>query len=129
MVGYDDGLMGGQFSGTSRSTDMHALPAVAITATVMLPFMFCQLLQQVCASRKWVSCLFCRAFCMYVCICIYMYICICLCFIDKYIYIRLYAELCTYDMIDYVLILRASLLQDSFRIDSAGFFTTGSISY
>ena len=124
MVGYDDGLMGGEFSGKSRSTDMHALPAVAITATVMLPFMFCQSLQQVCASREWVSCLCCCAFPMYGCVCIYIYI-----YMYMSIIIFIYAELCTYDRIDYVLILLVSLLQDPFRNDSAGFFTTRSISY
>ena len=45
------------------------------------------------------------------------------------IIIYIYAEFCTYDRIDYVLILLVSLLQDPFRIDSAGFFTTESISY
>ena len=67
--------------------------------------------------------------CMYVFVYICIYVYVYALYIYIYIYIRLYAELCTYDMIDYVLILRASLLQDPFRIDSAGFFTTESISY
>ena len=126
--------MGGQFSGKSRSTDMHALPAVAITATVMLPFMFCQSLQQVCASREWVSCLCCCAFPMYGCICIYIYM-----YMSIIIYMRNYAHMTgsitywfcwfLYYRIHFVLILPVSLLQNRFRIDSVGFFTTESISY
>ena len=92
MVGCDDGLMGGQFSSKSRSTDMRALPAVAIIATVMLPFMFCQSLQQVCTSRNGsAACSVVPVVCMYAfvytCIDVYDYtLCV-------YIYMRNYAHM------------------------------------
>ena len=89
----------------------------------VLPIVATSLRKQKMGQLLVLSCL------LYVCMYLYIYVYMYMSMLYIYIYIRLYAELCTYDMIDYVLILRASLLQDSFRIDSAGFFTTGSISY
>ena len=45
-------------------------------------------------------------------------------YIYIYVYNYIYAELCTYDRIAYVLILLVSLLQDPCRIDSVRFFNT-----
>ena len=86
---------------------IHVLP---IVATSLRKQRMGQLLVLLCLSYVW----------MYLYIYVYMYMSI---------IIYIYAEFCTYDRIDYVLILLVSLLQDPFRIDSAGFFTTGSISY